>query len=728
MIREIILSDTASYAGRTEIPLKKLNFIYGSNGSGKTTISKVLKNPDDYPKCSLTWDGEEHEEVLVYNRPFVAKNFENTDSLLGIFTLGEESISVQHEIEELRKQISQIQIGMEGHKKTKKQLEETLNEERQKAVDACWSIQVKYGSQFPEAMSGGRNSKERFFQMCREAYGRRSEDDLLDCQKLQERYTAAYKKTAVEVALYSVPSLQLLEDLNETALLGKVITGKSDTPIGTFIQYLHASDWVKQGVALTKMSHGKCPYCQRELPASIAKEIEDFFDESYTRDCNQLKQYYDSYKSASDSLIAFFQTVVDSQYDFLNYDGFEEEFAFFRERVTRNLFAIQRKLEMPSEIVLTEEIYESANGLISKIKTYNSTIDEHNRIVQNQSTERIAVRRLIWRYLVSEIENTLAAYENRENNTTSGCDSLQRKIDDQASQIRQLNEHAEEKETTLTSVKPTVIAINRILEGFGFDGFRLAENEKKKGTYSVIRRDGTNAKSTLSEGEYNFLTFLYFYHLCFGSQSSSGLLQNKILVIDDPISSMDSAVLFIVSTLVKTMIGHCRDNEKGIKQIIVLTHNVYFHKEITYLGSRDSFRKEEVVYFILRKKNEQTSVEYYEDNPILSSYEMLWEDVRNPSSCTSKSVFNTMRRILEYYFTVIGGINYEMCISQFEGEDKLACKALVAYINDGSHSVYDDLIVPIEDSALENYQRIFKLIFEKLHHIEHYNMMMKIEP
>ena len=175
------------------------------------------------------------------------------------------------------------------------------------------------------------------------------------------------------------------------------------------------------------------------------------------------------------------------------------------------------------------------------------------------------------------------------------------------------------------------------------------------------------------------------------------------------------------------MIDHCRKGEKGIKQVIVLTHNVYFHKEITFLGSRNRFAKNEASFFILRKKNEITSVESFDENPIMSSYEMLWEDLRNPSSSTSKGVFNTMRRILEYYFTVIGGIDYEKCINQFEGEDKIACKALVAYINDGSHSVYDDLIVPIEDSALENYQRVFQLIFEKLNHIDHYNMMMKIE-
>ena len=63
------------------------------------------------------------------------------------------------------------------------------------------------------------------------------------------------------------------------------------------------------------------------------------------------------------------------------------------------------------------------------------------------------------------------------------------------------------------------------------------------------------------------------------------------MVIDDPVSSMDSGALFIVSALVREMVEVCFNNTdyqghvvEGdyIKQIFILTHNVYFHREITY--------------------------------------------------------------------------------------------------------------------------------------------------
>lgn len=40
--------------------------------------------------------------------------------------------------------------------------------------------------------------------------------------------------------------------IDSQPLLSKIITGTSNTPIGTFIQFLNASDWVKQGIELAE--------------------------------------------------------------------------------------------------------------------------------------------------------------------------------------------------------------------------------------------------------------------------------------------------------------------------------------------------------------------------------------------------------------------------------------------------------------------------------------------
>ncbi|QSX04683.1 AAA family ATPase [Sedimentibacter sp. zth1] len=183
-----------------------------------------------------------------------------------------------------------------------------------------------------------------------------------------------------------------------------------------------------------------------------------------------------------------------------------------------------------------------------------------------------------------------------------------------------------------------------------------------------------------------------------------------------------SNVLFTVSTLVKNIIKDCLGNLNGIKQILILTHNVYFYKEITYRGSRENKSNDET-YWIIKKKDGVSNIEQFEENPIKTTYELLWKDVFDSYSDGRVTVFNTMRRILEYYFNIIGCLNYEKLVDEFDGEEKIICKSLLSCINDSSHDVYDDFILCNETDTINSYINMFKLIFDKTGHIEHYNMM-----
>lgn len=369
-----------------------------------------------------------------------------------------------------------------------------------------------------------------------------------------------------------------------------------------------------------------------------------------------------------------------------------------------------------------KEVLEKIN---ETIKVYNEAIFSNNNIVKNQEQEQKKCAESLWKLIVSELENELESFNKFVSGKQKAVSSIDTQITELHEEIKANQNTMEKIEDDLTSVVPTVTEINKLLSKFDFKGFHLKENEFKKGTYLILREDGTDAKESLSEGEYNFITFLYFYYLVYGSQEKTGILSNKIIVIDDPISSLDSNVLFIVSTLVKKLIDDCRKNNKGIEQTFILTHNVYFHKEITFLGSRDKFKENEVLFGIVKKKDNVTSFHKYKENPIESTYQLMWRELKieNLSSITS---FNTMRRILEYYFNIIGDMNYEKCINEFDGIDKTVCKSLVSCINDGSHFISDDFVIAFDDENIENYQRIFQLIFEKLGYAQHYNMMMGV--
>jgi hypothetical protein len=49
---------------------------------------------------------------------------------------------------------------------------------------------------------------------------------------------------------------------------------------------------------------------------------------------------------------------------------------------------------------------------------------------------------------------------------------------------------------------------------------------------------------------------------------------------------------------------------------------------------------------------------------------------------------------------------------------------LFSWVNDGSHFASDDVFIAIDGAAIDTYLRVFKAIFEKSGHLNHYRMMM----
>lgn len=71
---------------------QKVNFFYGTNGSGKSTISNFLNNPTgaQYRDCEIDWENNAAVDVVVYNREFCDRNFK--ENIAGVFTLGQATI------------------------------------------------------------------------------------------------------------------------------------------------------------------------------------------------------------------------------------------------------------------------------------------------------------------------------------------------------------------------------------------------------------------------------------------------------------------------------------------------------------------------------------------------------------------------------------------------------------------------------------------------------------
>lgn len=720
MISSIHIGSAATYSDVTVEP-RQINFVYGGNGTGKTTLSRVISGEQD-GSYDVTWENGAELETLVFNGEFVERNI--NEKMKGIFTLGEEDVRAVESIDQLGRKIAEL----DGDIFTKRGSLGAKEEERNKAFsqfcETCWT-QRKAFSEFREVLKGRMSSKVAFANACLTMAGEVASDGSPQREALFEEYARLYGEDLQKQERLGLSALGEIAPPEPCALLAEPITGSADTPVGAFIDYLQNSNWVRQGVRLYPLAKGKCPYCQRDLPANLETEIEAYFDGRYAEGVGTVQAYRDAYATFRERLGGVIGAIWESMPDGYDLNGANAACETLARVLEKNLATIDQKLADPSSTVELDDEAGALAEVGAAFEGIDRQIATNNELFENVADAKADLSRRVWGLILHNIASSRKTYTQLEKGCKEAIASIGQAIASREAEKAAKEAEKRRLEATRTSVTPTVNAINSLLERFGFTGFSLAEDTGHRGMYKIVRPDGTDARKTLSEGEHNFISFLYFYHRVYGSASAEGLDTPRVVVIDDPISSLDSNAMFVVTALAKEIARDCKDDKHGIKQVFILTHNVYFHKEVTFLGNRESWPETKCAYWVISKADNKSSVSAHDKNPISTSYELLWDEIRNLGDKPSKNAFNTMRRILEYYFSVIGGIDYERCIDEFEGDERIACRALVSCINEGSHMIPDDFVIVFAPEAMETCRRVFKEIFYKLGQGAHYEMMME---
>ena len=122
----------------TRIEPTAINFFYGKNGSGKTSISRAIMDGG-----ALTWKATEPEsdyDRLVFNRDFIQQNLMLHDRMPGVFTISEADIAVQGEIKKKSEEKKQLdaKVATLGEQLTTKKGEAFV--EKTIFTDSCWNI------------------------------------------------------------------------------------------------------------------------------------------------------------------------------------------------------------------------------------------------------------------------------------------------------------------------------------------------------------------------------------------------------------------------------------------------------------------------------------------------------------------------------------------------------------------------------------------------------------
>jgi wobble nucleotide-excising tRNase len=732
MLQTILVAGQATYSagGQSLGPCKEINFIFGSNGSGKTTISRVIADPASYPASGLTWvDGPELER-LVYNSDFVEQNF--TLTLKGIFTLGEESAETLAKIDAAKAKQQEEEAELHKLEGTLKGPDGSTGKEgdlralRSRFEDTCWEIKNRHDVHFRDAFEGFRNSKARFFDKVL-AEQSSNQAALCDLDDLKARAGSVFQKGLARQARVVVPDFGDLLGLEQAAVLSKAVIGKSDVNLSALIARLGNSDWVKQGRVFLDRSGNVCPFCQQDLLTDLTSDLNDYFDETYAADMAAIDRLQSSYDTYSSGILRRLKDITAAGNTFMDSEALHADIDRLEQRIELNKRQIERKKKEPSAAVALKGLAELADSIVARMKETNTRIDQHNSLVDNITAERAKLVAEAWRYVLDESKGAIAAYLNDRSDLDKAIIGIGKAIEVRKAKLAGINSDIAELERSITSVEPTVKEINGILGSFGFTSFKLATAGEQRNLYKLVRQDGSDALKTLSEGERSFIAFLYFYHLIRGSVSASGTTGDRIVVFDDPVSSLDSDVLFIVGALIKRVLDDTSAGRGQVKQVFVLTHNIYFHKEVSFDPKRGQECRTHETFWIVRKQNDASILTSYNYNPIKTSYELLWSEVRN-SNRSTLTIQNTLRRILEGYFKLLGNMDRDEIVAKFVGQEKQICGSLFSWVNDGSHATHDDLYISADDSIVDRYLDVFQKIFEKTGHIGHYEMMIGSVP
>lgn len=729
MIDSITIGSVATYASTPETlsGLSQFNYLFGSNATGKTTISRIIADEVSFPTCNVTWKGGTKLQPMVYNLDFVDRNFTQSAELKGVFTLGEKQVdtlakiaTAKKELDALTTKIENLTRGLQGVDGTggKKGELATLEEGFR---DKCWAQKQKHDAKLQGAFEGYRNSAARFKLKVLQELA--SNTATLQTQAdLEKRAESVFGPTpTAEAAVASVDTANLI--VHETnPILKKRVIGKEDVDIAAMIKKLGNSDWVSAGRGYYDVNDGKCPFCQQSTTEAFAHSLTDYFDETFVAESKAINDLATDYATDAARLQQDLAAVIAAPSKFLDVEKLKTEKELIDTKITLNNQRLVGKKKEASQVVELESVGNIAKTIKGLIEAANTHVAAHNKMVANLATERKALTAQVWKFVLEELKADLAAFKTAKDALDKAIDAMTAQITaattdkkNKAAEIREL-----EKQTT--SVQPTIDGINQLLAAFGFQGFKLAKGESGT-SYKLMRSDGTDAKATLSEGEKAFVTFLYFYHLLKGSESDSGVTTDRIVVFDDPVSSLDSDILFIVGSLIKGLIEEVRAGTGHIKQVFILTHNVYFHKEVTYNSKRKDVAMKEETFWIVRKPGLVSKIDKHPTNPIKTSYELLWAEVRRKDRA-NLGIQNALRRILENYFKILGGIEFDQLCAMFDGKERLICRSLCSWVHDGSHYAHDDFYVSIDDSTVDNYLKVFRGIFEKSDHGAHYKMMM----
>lgn len=552
-----------------DFPLGKRTIAYGHNGSGKSTVAELLLSlADSNSATGVVWEDEKGHKttvraggtspsphMAVYTRRWVDENlsaFLDGASAAAIVTLGKEAIDAKGEEERLVGEVERLQSEAREAKKSQdtaeKKLKALTKEVQERIISELQTFDYQH-------FTRNRYSIPKIEENLRTYKG-----GFPDASSHTEALQRLGEGAPSVVAELPAPPSAVASDL---AVLADLL---SETPTRVAIEALEDSPavqaWVEQGLQLHAETD-ECQFCAAAITPERRTQLARHFDESWLDIRGRAKRLKAAVTQEKTSLTTWFTSIPDSTKFASDLQaayalGVERLAAEVSERV--NAYegveaSLELKIADPSSTPDPPEWAVLSSPPSTTVLT--QAISEHNQQVRDHADLSADRKKTVLDHIVGsqaeafrDLDGQVTTHAAKASASAKAAQLAEKKLDE----VRQAKFTTKDMADTLTRDLARV---------YGKDHISVAVTEDGK---SYACRRGDQPGTDLSDGERTTLSLLYFLRNLEDQQTPGVDKAQRIVVIDDPSSSLDREALFATHQWLF-------DTLETFGQYIVLTHD-----------------------------------------------------------------------------------------------------------------------------------------------------------
>lgn len=681
-----------SFVGFTnpnDLHFRAKNVLFGYNGKGKSSIAIGIKN--EFLKDPI----KKIENLRIFDRDYISTSLllENSEGKIkGVeASFGKGVVDIENKINELEKLIvSEDEIGKldESILKLRKEIRsdiDTIHDRRKGAANIL------------------RKSKDETIERVIELYTK----DYQDAKKI-----VADDDKLIKISGDNFIEKQISQNENLRPLTFSKIPTTLIEEVKIIFQEKYGEDisipeyevvkWIESGLNIHK-DGDNCKFCDGELDYSDVKlKIAQYKENKRHKSTEKLKNFREHLQYLLESIKIFEKESKTYSTNIGN--EVEQYFTKITEKkneVHSLIISCQSKIDK----IEIEEIFDFK--LLSDIL---EVIDESTVTINKMKSDQLLDLRkkvnnlttLVKGAIGLEVVNSATIKTKLKEIKLKDGDIIY-KQDNNKKKRREIQDLKQQKSLT----KDFAAFVSQILTDINISLKVSLDSDNLNYIIKSTNENATLRIKDISEGEKNLLALLFFYYELFADNRQQKIKPEiELIIVDDPISSMDDSNKFYILELMKNLL------ELLNQQIFVMTHSWEDYCNLSYgkkawedrIDKDGNEIKSKYATFEIKKNNGKS--ELFKSNNLEKPYNYLFKEIYEfskksdedlKSECQIYHYPNVMRRIFEewYGFKIGRDMNFtsnlqkqiENHFSISSNNEKTKLGLLIKVCNILSHSV-----------------------------------------